>query len=124
MIRKLEKGGEYYFNRNNFTDTSYGVAVLGPNADVWIDENNFLHNEPNIPTCISYAFGNRKDVTYKTYQKHGVLHNLFGSAYISYYIDGLVECENYYINGEELSKEEWGEKVYIERNRILMLSEI
>ena len=54
---------------------------------------------------------------YKEYRKHGVLHNLFGTAW--YNEDSKIK-ESYYIDGKEMTKEDWE----IKRNRILMLEEI
>ena len=115
IVRKLKHNEKY------LVSTSYGTIeeeICSINDDIWIDVNNFLHNEDNNPAKIIYH--SNKNVDYKTYRKNGKHHNLYGPSTVTYYPDGTI-CNVWYdIEGKEFKKEDWE----IEVNRIFMLDEI
>ena len=82
-----------------------------------VDENNFIHSEPNEVSSIVKIVGGY----IKQFYKHGKLHNLYGPAAIHHekrkYI---INDEFYWIEGKSYSKSDWE----IERNRVIMLNEI
>ena len=111
MVRKLETGKLYKYVDEKGNIWNEPVHIFN---DVWVDENNFLHNEPNKPSKIEYS---TIEKTYKkiiVYREHGILHNLFGPALIGY-------RESFYvIHGNLYNKDDWE----IESNRLLMLEDI
>ena len=95
MVRKLEIGDEYF----NYSDEKINL-IRQYNEDVWVDENNFEHNENGLPSCIDFE-EDGKTIYFKSYCVHGKQHNLFGSALIWYDENGVIYNEQFYINGIE-----------------------
>ena len=120
MIRKL-KPGEWYYSYENENDDELNKNPY-EESDIWVDENNFQHNEPGVPSF--FKFFKVSKYSRKVYRVHGRRHNLFGPAFIDYNEKGEIVNEEYYINSVFFYKSQWEEKAYIERNRILMLNEI
>ena len=72
----------------------------------------------------NYYEDEKQNIRYEAFRKHGALHNIFGPAWLEYDLDGTVLQSEYWLENEILCEEDWEEKTYIERNRILMLEEI
>ena len=119
--RKVEPGEKiFYYDNNNILESRVDFY-----SDYWVDEDNFLHNESGVPCWIHYYDHERKYKEYIEYRCHGILHNLFGPADVYFETnDNVVTKELYFIEGKELTKKQWKEKTYIERNRLEILNEI
>ena len=107
---------EYYW----FNGTQLLFSICGFTEDIWVDENDYLHNEPELPSLIWYN-GNEKELKCREqYTKNGKLHNLNDKAWVEYDHGVTILWCSYYIEGKEYSKEEWE----IERNRVKMIEEL
>lgn len=61
-----------------------------------------------MPTYSGYYDLRHTKIQDQWYQNvDGLLHNIEGPAYIRYTEEGFVERAVYYINGKELSKQQW-----------------
>ena len=115
MVRKLKTGEIYYwYTENSFKEKSECHKL----NDVWVDENNFEHNENGLPSTIRYKNQEKFTKESADYRIHGKVHNLFGPAIIWYLYNTKID-EFYFLYGKELNKREWE----IEKNRIKMLEE-
>jgi antitoxin component YwqK of YwqJK toxin-antitoxin module len=63
----------------------------------------------NGPAFISYY--DNGHIFYQAYYINGIHHRDDGPAFTSYNKDGSLRCEHYYLNDERLSKEEWCKKL-------------
>ena len=121
MVRKLKEGDVFYWV-NKIKEII--IDKVGIKEDIWVDEDGFLHNENNKPAWIGYssALKLEEEILVKGFSSHGYRGNIFGPAIIRY--KNRVEDVDYFIDGLEYNKQDWEEKTYVERNRILMLEEI
>ena len=117
MIRKL-KIGETYYELNEVNVRGYWDVTDG--TDVWVDENNYQHNEPGLPSYLWYRDEEKKELIFEEYRKHGKLHNLNGYATLQYTNKGQIMVSSYWIDGKCYEKDEFD----IEVNRIKILDEI
>ena len=115
MVRKLNTGEVYKYYIGGFDNIIH--SKCGKGCDIWVDENNFEHNENVLPSYIEYH-NKKKNFPYRgMFRKNGKLHNLFGPAIIFY--DG--DNKSYWIDGKRYdNKKDWE----IEVNRIKMIEEI
>ena len=85
-------------------------------VDCYVDEDNFQHNEPGLPSLIIYDTKLKDKKSIIEFTVHGKYHNLTGPASINYN-NGFIY---YFIDGKKLTKEVFD----VERNRLLMLEEL
>ena len=117
MIRKLDVGDRYYYIDSDRLCSSICERL----TTIWVDENDFIHNEPNTVAWLRYYERNDGDSECVEYRVHGKLHNLFGPAYINYYKNRKIQVEDYFIHGKRYyNKRDWE----IEVNRIKTLEEL
>ena len=115
MVRKLKPGEICYFNYNEKKQ----YKLRGDGQDIWVDENNYLHNENNSPARIWYNSDGR--VERKIWCRHGLRENLNGAGEITYNPIGEMVKSWYYIHGKPYqNKQDWE----IEVNRIKTLEEL
>ena len=119
MIRKINKW-EGFKTSSSFHDN----RKCGAYEDVWVDENDIVHNETNIPAWITYYDKENNFIVKKEFRKHGKKHNIYDGASIWYDKYSNITNRFYYLEGKELRKKEWEERTYIERNRVKMMEVI
>ena len=122
MVRKLKDDEQYFYYH---IEGNIHCEKKDCYLEVYVDKNNFLHNENGKPALID----SDGDISY-FYYFHGYRHNVNGTAkeiytkngkkYEPKIIDERLFGIYYALYGKRLTKEEWD----LERNRLLMLDEL
>ena len=121
MIKKLNKGEIGYVF---FRDESKCPHIASDLFELWVDENNFLHNEPGLPSYIEYYDKENRNIKIKRCYIHGIKHNLFGPNDVYYYENGDVFDVTYVLYRKTRTKKEWLELRDIVLNRLKILEEL
>ena len=121
MIRKLKDGETYY------SVTTGSNIVNDFKEDIWVDENNYLHNENNKPALIEYFDKESNIIRMMKYMDHGIYHNLYGFDFIIYREDRMIQYKSYSIYGKAFNKKYWleeREKILLDQHRKELLEEL
>ena len=108
--------GRYYYN-----DTETTHESKNKRNELFVDSNGFLHSFNDQPGSITYySLPNKKKDKLLKFYNHGRKHSLTGPAIIQYGKNNEIIREEYWIDGNLLSKYMWDLRI----NRGEMLNDL
>ena len=114
-VREIKDGEEFKFIWNG----NLRIETKRDTETITVDSDNFEHSFDDKPSTIITDVLNGS-IRYKYWFNHGKKHRFTGPAFISYYDDGTISNKEYWIEGEEISQEEFE----LLNNRCELLNEL